>query len=155
MEDDDERRSSQHRPRYSNLHIKDKETITRNLDDTFKLEDGDEEEKEPITPAEALFSAQTYLNRAGTGSKKQAERDRARALEVLNIALGVSAPEKVSTRRQDRERSPDQDPSSPDDDDESKDNRHGRNHDRGDRDDRRRNNRRRDARDDITQNKID
>src|SRR4051794_12810930 len=45
----------------------------------------------------------------------------ARALEVLNNALGASAPKTMSTRRQARERSLDRDPSLLDDDDDDDD----------------------------------
>ena len=44
------------------MQRKDKDTVTRNLDDTFQLEDDDGEVEEQLTPAEALVAAKTYLH---------------------------------------------------------------------------------------------
>src|ERR1041385_1854007 len=49
--------------KFSNLRRTDKKRVVRKLDDYFKLEEEDDEE-EPLTPAEALISARDYLSRA-------------------------------------------------------------------------------------------
>ena len=41
---------------------KDKDIVTRNLNDTFQLEEDEDEDEEQLTPAEALFIAKTYLH---------------------------------------------------------------------------------------------
>jgi hypothetical protein len=47
----------------SNLRRIDRERVVGKLNDDFKLEEEDDDE-EPLTPAEALISAREYLSRA-------------------------------------------------------------------------------------------
>ena len=143
--------------KFSNLRRTDRERVVRKLDDDFRLEEEDDEE-EPLTPAEALISAQDYLSRAKKSRKGKPDRNTSIALQIIKDAITASAPKKSSTRRQTRERTPDRDPSSPDDDDnDSSDDRRKRSgknkkHD-SDKNNRHRSTRQ-DARDDITQNKV-
>ena len=51
------------RSKLNNLRKTERVRVVRKLDDDFRLEEDDEEE-EPLTPAEALISAQDYLSRA-------------------------------------------------------------------------------------------
>ena len=109
---------------------KDKDIVTRNLNDTFQLEDDDYEDEEQLTLAEALVTAKTYLHCSQTGEKEEAHRNTARALKLMSEALVVSAPKKSPTRRRTRKASPGGDPSSPDDDDNDEgDYCRGRDHD--------------------------
>ena len=108
------------------MQRKDKDTVTRNLDDTFRLEDDGCEDEEQLTPAEALVAAKTYLHCAQTGEKEEAHQNTARALKLMSDALAASAPKKAHAKRRTREKSPGGDPSSPDDDDDDDD--HRRNH---------------------------
>ena len=78
---------------------KDKDIVTRNLNNTFQLKDDDYEDEEHLTPAEALIAAKTYLHCAPSGEKEEAHRNTARALKLMNEALVVSAPKKAPARR--------------------------------------------------------
>src|ERR1041385_1057486 len=142
--------------KFSNLRRTDKKRVVRKLDDNFKLEEEDDEE-EPLTPAEALISARDYLSRAQKNRQNRPDRNTSIALQIMKDAIAASTPKKSSARRPTHERTPDRDPSSPDDDDSSDDwrKRSGKNmkHDSDDNDNRHRSSRR-DARDDITQNKV-
>src|SRR3954471_10750761 len=77
----------------------------------------------------------------------------------MKDAIDASVPKKSSAKRQTRERTPDRDPSSPDDDDDDSNDDRRRRPDRYKKHDSDDNNRRRstrrDARDDITQNRVD
>ena len=115
------------RSRLIGLGRRDKDTVTRNLNDTFKLEDDDHEEEEQLTPAEALVAAKTYLHYTQISEKDEAHCNTAQALKIMSEALTVSAPKKAPARRKTRRPSPGEDPSSPDDDE--GDYRRGRNHD--------------------------
>ena len=46
------------------LRKTEREKVIRKLDDDFRLEEDDDDDEEPLTPAEALVSAQDYLSRA-------------------------------------------------------------------------------------------
>ena len=54
---------TRNRSKINNLRKTERARVVRKLDDDFKLEEEDDEE-EPLTPAEALISAQDYLSRA-------------------------------------------------------------------------------------------
>ena len=128
--------------------------MVRKLDDDFKLEEDDDEE-EPLTPADA----QDYLSRAQKSRKGKTDRYTSIALQIMKDAIAASAPKKSSTRRQTRERTPDRDPSSPDDDDDDDSNddrrrRSDRNKKHDNDDNSRHRSTRRDARDDITQSRV-
>ena len=131
--------------------------MVRKLDDDFRLEEDDDEE-EPLMPAEALLSAQDYLSRAQKSRKGKSDRYTSIALQIMKDAIDASAPKKSSTKRQPRERTPDRDPSDPDDDDDDDDDDRRRRSDRNKKHDNDDNSRlrstRRDARDDITQSRV-
>src|SRR4051812_37455413 len=78
-------------------------------------------------------------------------------LKIMKEAIAASTPKKSGARRQTYERTPDRDPSSPDDDDSSDDWRKhsskNKKHNSDDNNNRRRSSQR-DARDEITQNKV-
>ena len=78
---------------------KDKDIVTRNLNDTFQLEEDNYEDEEQLTPAEALVAAKTYLHCAQTGEKEEAHRNTARALKLMSDALAMSAPKKAPARQ--------------------------------------------------------
>src|SRR4051812_25442493 len=149
------------RSKINNLRKMERERVIRKLDDDFKLEEEDDDE-EPLTPAETLISAQDYLSRAWTSTKGKSDRYTSIALQIMKDAIDNLAPKKPSARRQPRERTLDREPNDPDDDDDDNnndddDNRRrspdkNRRHD-DDGDDRRRNTRW-DARDDITQSRV-
>jgi len=129
-----------------------RERVIRKLDDDFKLEEDDDEE-EPLTLAEALISALDYLSRAQKSSKGKSDRYTSIALQIMKDAIDASAPKKSSARQQPRERTPDRDPSDPDDDDDRR-RRSDRNRRHDNDDNSRRRSTRRDARDDITQSRV-
>ena len=88
--------------------------MVRKLDDDFKLEEEDDDE-EPLTPAEALISAREYLSRAQKSRKDGPYCNTTMTLKIMKDAIAASAPKKSGARRPTRERTPDRDPSSPDD----------------------------------------
>ena len=71
--------------------------MVRKLEDDFKLEEDDDEE-EPLTPAEALISAHDYLSRAQKSRKGKTDRYTSIALQIMKDAIATSAPKKTSTR---------------------------------------------------------
>src|SRR3954468_11030228 len=117
---------TRNRSKLNNLRKTERARGVRKLEDDFRLEeDGDEEE--PLTPAEALISAQDYLSRAQKSRKGKMDRYTSFALQIMKDAIDASAPKKSSAKRQPRERTPDRDPSDPDDDDDDKRRRSDRN----------------------------
>src|ERR1041385_3022208 len=106
--------------KFSNLRRTDKKRVVRKLDVDFKLEEEDDEE-EPLTPAEPLISARDYLSRAQKNRQNRPDRNTSIALQIMKDAIAASAPKKSSARRPTRERIPDRDPSSPEDDDSNDD----------------------------------
>src|ERR1041385_1254949 len=106
--------------KFSNLQRTNRVRVIRKLDDDFKLEEEDDEE-EPLTPAEALISARDYLSRAQKSRQNRPDRNTSIALQIMKDAIAASAPKKSGARRPTRERTPDRDPSSPEDDDSSDD----------------------------------
>src|SRR4051812_16871148 len=107
---------ARNKSKLNNLRKTEKARVVRKLDDDFRLEEGDDEE-EPLTPAEALISAQDYLSRAQKSRKGKTDRYTSIALQIMKDAIDASAPKKSRTKRQTHERTPDRDPSSLDDDD--------------------------------------
>src|SRR3954469_25955472 len=101
--------------KFSNLRRTDRKRVARKLDNDFKLEENDDD-KEPLTPAEALISAREYLPRAQKSRKDGPDCNTTIALKIMKDAIASSAPKKLGTRRLTREQTPDRDPSSPDDD---------------------------------------
>ena len=61
------------RSKINNLRKTERDRVIRKLDDDFKLE-GDDDDEEPLTPAEALISAEDYLSRARTGYSGQKQQ---------------------------------------------------------------------------------
>src|SRR4051812_1778029 len=142
------------RSKVNNLRKSERERVIRKLDDDFKLEEDDDDD-EPLTPAEALISAQDYLSRARTSSKGKSNRYTSIALQIMKDAIDNSAPKNPSTRRQARERTPDREPSDPDDDDDDRRGNPNRGRWRDDGDDSHAHrSTRRDARDDIAQSRV-
>ena len=107
----------QRNSKLNGMKRKDKDTVTRNLNDTFQFEEDDYEPEEQLTQAKALIAAKTYLRYAQTREKEEAHCNTVRALKLVSEALAVSAPKKAPARRRTREESLGGDPSSPDDDD--------------------------------------
>src|SRR4051794_11467606 len=83
----------------NNLRRTDRERVVRKLDDDFKIEEDDDKE-DPLTPAEALISAQDYLSRAQKSRKGKPDRNTSIAMQIMKDAIAASAPKKSSTKQQ-------------------------------------------------------
>ena len=81
----------------SNLRRTDWERVVRKIDDDFKLEEEDDDE-EPLTPAEALISARDYLSRAQKNKKDGPDCNTKMAMKIMKDAIAASAPKKSSAR---------------------------------------------------------
>ena len=139
----------------------DRNAVTRNLDDSFKMATDDEGNQIPTTPAEALLAAQTYLQCARPDDQNplaEAHHNTVRALKLVGEALAPSAPRKRTASRRSHD-SPVRDHLSPrryyisqddDSDNDYRDTRSRRGPDRSQEHD----DRRCDARGDIAQNKV-
>ena len=64
---------TRNRSKLNNLWKTERARVVRKLEDDFRLEEDDDEE-EPLTPAEALISAQDYLSRAQKSRKCKSDR---------------------------------------------------------------------------------
>src|SRR4051812_8671414 len=105
---------TRNRSKLNNLRKTKRARVVQKLEDDFRLEEDDDEE-EPLTPAEALISAQDYLSRAQKSRKGKTDRYTSIALQIMKDAVDASVLKKSSTKQQTRVRTPDTDPSSPDD----------------------------------------
>src|ERR1043165_9243290 len=86
------------RSKINNLRKTERERVIRKLDDDFKLEEDDDDE-EPLTPAEALISAREYLSRAQKSKKDGPDCNITMALKIMKDAITASAPKKSGARR--------------------------------------------------------
>ena len=71
--------------------------VVRKLDDDFKLEE-DADEEEPLTPAEALISAQDYLSRAQKSRKRQTVSGKIVAAPLLGATPPTATPLSETSR---------------------------------------------------------
>src|SRR4051812_45681367 len=94
---------TRNRSKINNLRKTERARVVRKLDDDFRLEEDDDEE-EPLTPAEALISSQDYLSHAQKSRKGKLDRYTSIALQIMKDAIDASAPKKSSARRQPRVR---------------------------------------------------